>query len=941
MLGTGSFDRMKEILKGIVKTPTDIVGLLILASLISFSSFSQDFVPIVKEETFKTHLRWNIFVAKNLFVLEKENNKNVVYFKSLDENTLNQIKQSLDTFIKSDFKSKYIKDIKYLPMGPENLSASLMITLAEVGIDVFHFYRENEGKFIVDFWKNNDKSTEKANEKKDLDKKISDIEKYSPEIKVDSEESKSVKITKEKMNVTPKKVQELEHSPAVVKNNTSMIFSAEDAVQTNKDYRDFRYGANFVWDYMPLGPSFKGFLNTGSKTAEVFYPIKNRPYQNDEQEAHLQLAINFYKKEKWGLMYKSLKLFQKKYGTSKSFDLIEYLKANALLRENIIKGETEPVKMAVQMYASLAEKTKEYELQLALLKYLITYYIDKKDYVSALNFSKKLYVKSKENFDYEDATLAAESILFNLANLSQVEKIIEITNDKTILKIIPLQNILAYQFYTTMARGDTSQVIKLFEKHQKSLARPVHEVILFNTAESYFRQARFEEAIKLFDEFLAHYSFNYKAEEARLRIALSYEILEKDPKEIADLYLNSINRSSDIKVSYEAKLRYVAFTNIRKKESSPEEIERRFFLNMKEGEEKKLNKKIIHLLWLVRLRLLIVDKKYDEALSYLNAVHMVNLLPAERRVFEADGAEIIYGEILAEYQKGHYPSAVKIWETYRTKYIDKVANDPYLNFIIGKSYAKLSLFDGLEKHYSSFKRLVDSPIKTYPIWLTRDKKVTSDETLVELDILKSLYLKNWDLAKRAVEDLDKMNPLNIKIDYYRALIEYRNKNFKESIKYFENFISRKKENDLIDPEEVAELIHSYADAVYSINDIERFKKIAEALILDTDKYKKIASIEKYRERIYYLYLETLASEEKPENNLILESKIKNFFDNFDKSIYKDRITFLLGVAYVANKKEDEGRKVLQDLIKNKETSQTIKEMAKSELSLIDIKNRTI
>lgn len=921
---------MKELAKGFIKNPLDIIGLIIFFYLFSIFAYAQDFSPIVKEETFKTHLRWNVYAPKNQFIIEKGDKK--VLFKSLDDNLLNDIKKSIDMLTTSPFKSKYIKEIKYLAMGPENSSPALEVTLTEEKVDVFNFYRDTEGKFIIDFWRKDEKDSGPSKG----ERKISEIEKNAPQIK------EEVPAIPKKISMLPKKedLKGKNSNALIVASDAS--YSGEEAVSAaNSDFRDFRYGANFVWDYSPLGPSFKGFVNTSSKTAEVFYPIKDRPYDKDEVESHLQLAINLYRKGKWGLMYKSLKLFEAKYENTKYFDVIEYLKSNALLKENINKGEVEPVKMAVQMYATLAEKSKNYELRKGLWRYLITYYVDKKDYVMALNFSKKLYVACKENFDYEEATLSAEAILFNLANLGQIERITEITKDKTITKILPNQTILAYQFYTTMGRGDSKEVIKLFEQHEKSLARPVHEVILFNTAESYFRQARFQEAIKLFDEFLSNYSFHSKAQEARLRIALSYEILERNPLEVAELYLEAINRSPDFKVSYEAKLRYVALLNARQKNSSNADKEKLVLLNLKDGQDKILNKKIIHLLWLVRLRVLIGDKKFDQALSYLNAVEMVNLLPAEKRVFEADGAEIIYGVILDLFKSNNYSKAVKIWEIYREKYIDKVANDPYLNFIIGKSYAKLGLYDGFEKNYASFKRVKDSPSKTFPIWFERNSKISTEETLVELDILKNMNLKNWDLARKAIDDLDKMNPLNSKIDYYRALIEYQNKNYKESISYFENFIARKNGKEVFDPEEIAELIHSYADAVYSTNDLERFKKIAKALIEDTEKANKSKIIAKYRERVYYLYIETLAGENNAENNLLLEAKIKNFFSIYKDTIYKDRLTFLLGVAYVNNKKEDEGKKVLGDLVKNKETSSTIKEMAKSELVLLEIKSKTI
>ena len=53
------------------------------------------------------------------------------------------------------------------------------------------------------------------------------------------------------------------------------------------------------------------------------------------------------------------------------------------------------------------------------------------------------------------------------------------------------------------------------------------------------------------------------------------------------------------------------------------------------------------------------------------------------------------------------------------------------------------------------------------------------------------------------------------------------------------------------------------------------------------------------------------------------------------------MNYLLGRAYVNNEKLDEGKKVLNSLLKDDKVEDHIKEMAKSELALIKIKEKTI
>ena len=70
---------------------------------------------------------------------------------------------------------------------------------------------------------------------------------------------------------------------------------------------------------------------------------------------------------------------------------------------------------------------------------------------------------------------------------------------------------------------------------------------MFNTAEAYFRNAEYEKSIKLFDEFIKHYSYEDYASQARLRIALGYDLTGRNIKEILALYKDAINKISNPK----------------------------------------------------------------------------------------------------------------------------------------------------------------------------------------------------------------------------------------------------------------------------------------------------------------------------------------------------------------------------------------------------------
>ena len=47
-------------------------------------------------------------------------------------------------------------------------------------------------------------------------------------------------------------------------------------ISLDKSYRDFRYGAPFVWDYSPMIPIPEKIINIERKTPDYFYKIKDR-----------------------------------------------------------------------------------------------------------------------------------------------------------------------------------------------------------------------------------------------------------------------------------------------------------------------------------------------------------------------------------------------------------------------------------------------------------------------------------------------------------------------------------------------------------------------------------------------------------------------------------------------------------------------------------------
>ena len=91
----------------------------------------------------------------------------------------------------------------------------------------------------------------------------------------------------------------------------------------------------------------------------------------------------------------------------------------------------------------------------------------------------------------------------------------------------------------------------------------------------------------------------------------------------------------------------------------------------------------------------------------------------------------------------------------------------------------------------------------------------------------------------------------------------------------------------------------------------------------------------------YLRIETISGRGSDEAFAELEPEIVRFKNEYKDSSYSGRVEYLLGIAYVKNKKIEEGKKIFNDLIGNEGVSSYIKDLARSELSLINIKEKTL
>lgn len=950
---TGCF--IKDLLK---KHYIDLLRITRVVSLLTVilctSVFAQS---IINQEKAETYLRWNLMTGRDQLQISKNHDR--IEIKTLNNELYSRLREALSK-IKLD--ETYLLKIDFREEISTDGTHSIDVSLKNEKVEMFSFYRERDKKYVIDFWVD---SEDTINDRQSSVARAQDITNENIIKEEKEEEPKVIKANSKIVRKLPEEIQnELKEKDTLasgikqkvitdpllerlVINPNNVLKKSAEEIEKEEDeskfpYRDFRYGATFVWDYLPIIPSFKKSVDLKIKTPEFFYQIENRDVKKNQKEAHLQLAINLYRKKKWGLMYKSLMLFEDKYGSSTEWELREFIKANAILRENIEVPNNKIFRNALTILSSLLNKSQNYELKKSIRKYLLSYYIEQGEMLNVLQTSKDFYAETRNNFDFEESSLPAEAMFYSLARLGQVDKIVELSEEKTISKILPAQQLLAYKSYVYLKKEMLSETIDLYEKNIKGLARPVDPVLTYNTAEAYFRSGKFKEAYDLFQDFVKNYPYEFVSSHAHLRSAVCLDLLDKNYEEIEALYKKTIDVSVDSEVSYEARIRYVAFRSVRKKKLNESDLEVRVFLDQDKNKPTQ-DKNILKLLQQVRLRTLIVDKKYREALSYLSLIPTNGMAKIDVRIFEGDGAEIIYGMMADLYKKAEYSELIKAWQTYKNKYVDKVALDPYINFIVGSSYVKLGLYKGFDEVYKSFESLKDTPNRTFPLWVSRNFEIMASELLNEMVIVKDIRLRNWDLVQKNIEKFNSKNKkFNHKMNYYKGIVAFNQKIYPKAISHFEEYLSGEEQRGIYDPSDIADMIRAYTDSIYELGQIDKFLKVSEVLIGDTANFgTDNAYIRNVKERISYLALEIMASKKEIGQMLALERKIANFKKEFSKSVYLGRVDYILGQAMVSNKRIKEGKEIFIRLVNDKETSEYIKELARSELGLINLKEKTL
>ncbi|MBP9674071.1 MAG: tetratricopeptide repeat protein [Bacteriovoracaceae bacterium] len=805
-----------------------------------------------------SHYRLSIQVAEDLVQIEREGK--VLNIKIQDTQKAQQIYQEI---------SKIKLSKRYFDQTEVKLNNdTIKIAFVDNNIEMFDFYKKNSNELIMDFWGG-------------------------------LEEEKSVSLIQ-----------------SAVQKNTVIHTEKKPAEKKPIKIKDFSYGAVFMGEIEALFPLESA--KTVVSSPDEFYPFKKFLAVENSEQDHINIMISFYYEQKWDLVQRSMVTFEQKYKNGQHKDIFLFLKSSALIKQNI--QEKEEIKKTAMAYLKQAiEKSHSYTLKRAGFLYLMSVYWNLSDSVNLFKTSQDFYKEAKRNASREDQQESLMYLISSMLKLDKYKEVLTLLSEESIREQIPFQKLLAFEVYAHYQQKDYAWVIENFERYKYTMQKPWETSLLFNTAESYFSLKKYSQALPLWKDFLDSYSTHSFSSVAKLRLALTYEQDEIGQYSLAQEIYSELSRNSNIKISYEAKLRNVSLQVIRSSHPAFSDD----YLNISTEDKKNLNSDLKELLWLVRLRSFLSKERYESATEYAKVIPFSKISPERRPIFEQDIKSAVLGLAQMYFNQGEFQKIVDLSKTYF--FTDSWLFKHYLLF----SYVKLNDFE--KAHFEQSK------LSQFTHWHESDRWVEfptsffkAQESLIpfEIEIRKALGAQDLFSAKKVLLQMKKIAVSSELINYYEALLYFQERNYAQAESFLEKTLNQKDTLKRLSKEDRIQVGIFYSVSLYHQQKYEKFRKVTTPLCL--------YSHSKHLEELHYLLIENYAQEKKQDENF--EKIILKYRANFENSRYTSRVTYLLGRSLIESERKKEGAEILTRLVGNTEVPDDVREEANLKLLTLKIEN---
>ena len=626
------------------------------------------------------------------------------------------------------------------------------------------------------------------------------------------------------------------------------------------------------------------------------------------------------------MLTKAIDLFREQYGDSTHAELIAYIAACALLKSHIRNNDRSIQLTAIKQLRKIAAKTSSRELKVSIARYDLQYNLDNKNYIESIKVAKGLLKEGEKEGSNEIIHRSIEAILFSLAKLNQVEALERFMDEDIVRSWTQNQQSISFKYYSYLKNSDEDKLLKHFQQNEKNMQKPIDSTILFNVAEAYFRKSEYRNALKYFDQYLKDYFHQGAASQARIRLALCYDLLDKNEDQVLALYRKAVDFASDPKVRAEAKLRYVGYSFNRLKSVKKDDLNQLAFLNLTPEEEKALDPNLRKALWQTRLRTYLQINDIEKAHTYFQSIPVGQINLTDREVFLKDYSEVIMGIIRNNFKDENYARVIKDWSIFSSKYSKYIGKNQELLYYVALSYLETGFVDEYKKLGNQIAGLGQTQ-DYYPRWLERRQlNLTPDY----FNFIVLVHQKQWSDAVDKLQILMDEKSLSDSLSlFYQGHLHFQQDEFSKAVDSYEKLMISGLFKEL-PSQKWSRLLGEYLDGIRKVESDENFQKKSKAVILALDE-----GFPQYLDRYYYLLAESYAKN-KIKNLQSIQSVFEIFNQRYTKSSYFSRVRYLYGSSLIANNDKEEGIRLFKELMQDADTPSHIKEMTKSELNSLDI-----
>lgn len=493
----------------------------------------------------------------------------------------------------------------------------------------------------------------------------------------------------------------------------------------------------------------------------------NRPVyeilpQPSEENKNARLLATLFEKNRDRVFEKTYQWFAAKYPESQYMELVSYMLADIKIKRWRKNKNQNDFDQAIVVYKSLIAKYPKSPLAERTSLLIGFLNLERGDNFTAIR-SFQNHIENK-NFDGKDKNFSKD-----VAKLGQAQSNVRIRQFDEALRI--LSEIEAQSAHASLRedaayrKGDVHFLWKKFDQsisdYQRALRSFPHRKTdypnsHFNQAESFFKKAKYKEALNTYVDFLKNYPVQTFSPYVLTRVAELLEILGAKPEKVTGALMENAFRFGDAPATLVSKIRLLA----QKMETmKPKDVENAVKQVMEFSKKSDLNG-VEQFATLLLAEGFNKRQEYPRAIDLLTKYYQQNPTSVNQDKFKKRISKNVVDKIHHQVEKGNFIESLKIHQKYADSWL-KNSDRLDLKFDLGRAYEMAGVQSKASELYQD---ILNQSLSMKGTDLERQKKVTENVPLIERVQLRlaqvEMQKNEWQRALDFLSQIKKVDSLS-------------------------------------------------------------------------------------------------------------------------------------------------------------------------------------